>query len=146
MSCVYACMFICTFPPLSLPPAPNIPPTSVPSMPPRGLAPPHFGIPPPGFHGMPPQDNIAAAMAAMFGRPPDQFPHQMHHNMPPFPPPGFPNDGMLPPPGFPGMPPHFPMPTGDPGHLLDVPPEMSRLLGIPKYVQWDFSPTGPHPQ
>lgn len=119
-------------------PAPNIPPTSMPSMPPhRGLGPPPFGLPPPGFPGMPPgmqSQDVAAAMAAMFGagiRPPDQFPPQMHPNMP-FPPPGFPtHEGMLPPPGFPGMPPHFPMPGGDPGQLLDdrLPPEMSRLLG-----------------
>ena len=93
---------------------------------PRGLAPPPFGIPPPGFPGVP-QENIAAAMAAMFGRP-DQFGHPPQ--IPPFPPPGFPGDGMLPPPGFPGMPPHFPMPGGDHGHLLDVPPDMSRLLGM----------------
>lgn len=128
----------------NLSPAPNIPPSSVSSMPPppRGLGPPPFGLPPPGFPPtMQSQDNIAAAMAAMFGsgmRPPDQFsnmppPPQMHHSMPPFPPPGFPGaEGMLPPPGFPGMPPHFGMPTGDPGQLLDdrLPPEMSRLLGI----------------
>lgn len=86
------------------------------------------------------QENIAAAMAAMFGsgiRPPDSLsnlhaPPQMHPNMPPFPPPGYPTpDGMMPPHGFPGMPPHFPMPHGE---MMDdrgmgLPPDMSRLLG-----------------
>ena len=98
-------------------------------------------MPPPGFP--PGQDNIAAAMAAMFGggiRPPDPM-----HNMPPphllphFPPHGYhgPDSGIIPPP-FPGMPPHFPMPGGDHGPMIDergmpLPPDMlmsGRLLGM----------------
>lgn len=132
-----------------------MPPTSVSSLPPRGLPPP-FGMHPPGFPGIPPpQDNIAAAMAAMFGsgmRPPDplsNLPPHVHPGMgmPPFPPPGFPTpDGMLPP-GFPIMPGHFQMPPGDHGPLLDdrglgLPPEMSRLLPFP----WDPSMGPPPPE